>query len=358
MKKMLGILICILFIVSSLPVMTNAETLNTLGCLGDPPYVPSNPNPENESTDIDIYTGLSWTGGDPDPGDTVRYDVYFGTDPNPPNVELKQLETTYDPGRLIYNTKYYWRIDAWDDEDFSTTGEVWCFSTADDNTPYLPSNPDPANDSTDVAANIDLSWTGGDPNPGDTVRYDVYFGTDPNPPNVVQKQLETTYDPGILKGDTQHYWRIDAWDDYGYSVTGEIWTFRTETQPDKPAKPDGPISGKSGTEYPYKTSTTDPDGDQVFYLFDWGDDTDSDWLGPYDSGDECSSSHKWTSQGDYQIRVKAKDTKFAESDWSDPLSISMPRNRPTKTLSQRILENLIQQSPLLAWLLQLPVFNR
>jgi hypothetical protein len=32
----------------------------------------------------------------------------------------------------------------------------------------------------------------------------------------------------------------------------------------------GSISGKVNTEYPYTSSTTDPEEDQVFYWFDWG----------------------------------------------------------------------------------------
>ena len=79
-------------------------------------------------------------------------------------------------------------------------------------------------------------------------------------------------------------------------------------------------------KYTYSTSTSDPDGDQVYYWFDWGDDTNSGWIGPYDSGTLCESSHIWRSTGSYEIRVKAKDDKGAQSEWSDFLAISMPKN--------------------------------
>lgn len=45
---------------------------------------------------------LSWTGGDPDAANTVAYDVYFGTDMNPPLIVENQPGTTYDPGTLDY----------------------------------------------------------------------------------------------------------------------------------------------------------------------------------------------------------------------------------------------------------------
>ena len=63
------------------------------------------------------------------------------------------------------------------------------------------------------------------------------------------------------------------------------------------------------------------------YWFDWGDGTNSGWVGPYASGATVSATHSWTSQGSYQIKVKAKDTSDTESVWSDPLAVSMPKQK-------------------------------
>ncbi len=63
------------------------------------------------------------------------------------------------------------------------------------------------------------------------------------------------------------------------------------------------------------------------YLFDWGDEKFSGWVGPYNSGQTAEASHKWNGKGDYEIRVKAKDDHGVQSDWSDPLPISMPKNK-------------------------------
>ncbi|MGF3585353.1 MAG: PKD domain-containing protein, partial [Thermoplasmatota archaeon] len=111
--------------------------------------------------------------------------------------------------------------------------------------------------------------------------------------------------------------------------------------PEKPEKPSGPTSGKIGAEYTYTTSTVDPDNDQVYYKWSWGDGTTSDWLGPYDSGETVTATHTWTTKGTYSVRVKAKDQSGQESDWSDPLSVSMPRNRlAIKSLLQFLLEQI------------------
>jgi len=97
--------------------------------------------------------------------------------------------------------------------------------------------------------------------------------------------------------------------------------------PNTPSKPSGPSSGKPGVSYTYTSSAADPDDDQIYYLFDWDDGTDSGWKGPYNSGETVSVSHVWSSEGTYQVRVKAKDAHGEESSWSDPLSITMPRSR-------------------------------
>jgi hypothetical protein len=96
--------------------------------------------------------------------------------------------------------------------------------------------------------------------------------------------------------------------------------------PERPSRPSGPSSGDFGVEYTYTSSTTDPDGDGLYYWFNWGDNTNSGWLGPFDSGDEVSSSHIWEARGNYGIKVKAKDESGAQSEWSDTLPVSMPKN--------------------------------
>ncbi len=96
--------------------------------------------------------------------------------------------------------------------------------------------------------------------------------------------------------------------------------------PEQPQTPQGNVSGTSGAEYSYTTSTTDPEGEQVYYWFDWGDDTTSGWLGPYDSGVLITATHSWESKGSYEIKVKAKDINGTQSPWSDPLPITMPKS--------------------------------
>ena len=76
--------------------------------------------------------------------------------------------------------------------------------------------------------------------------------------------------------------------------------------------------------------------DPLYYKFDWGDDTDSGWLGPYNSGDIVEASHSWDEKGNYNIRVIAKDENNKYSQWSEPLPISMPKNKITYLFFERV----------------------
>lgn len=86
----------------------------------------------------------------------------------------------------------------------------------------------------------------------------------------------------------------------------------------------GMQKGKPDETYIYEISTIDPQDDMVYYLVDWGDDTDSGWFGPFDSGESASLEKSWDSRGIYQVRVKAKDAEDHESNWSSPYPVKMP----------------------------------
>ncbi|VVB62307.1 Uncharacterised protein [uncultured archaeon] len=93
-----------------------------------PPNTPSNPTPANGATNVYLNTQLKWSGGDPD-GNPTTYDVYFGTASSPPKVKSNQSTLSYDLVTLTINTKYYWKIVAWDNQSASTTGPIWSFTT-------------------------------------------------------------------------------------------------------------------------------------------------------------------------------------------------------------------------------------
>ncbi|MEM3443450.1 MAG: PQQ-binding-like beta-propeller repeat protein [Candidatus Nanoarchaeia archaeon] len=76
--------------------------------------------------------------------------------------------------------------------------------------------------------------------------------------------------------------------------------------PDFPLPPDGPSRANVDELVSFSASTTDPDGDQIKYEFDWGDGTTSESI-YVNSGDVVVLSHSWSSAGTYCVKVKAID---------------------------------------------------
>jgi len=125
--------------------------------------------------------------------------------------------------------------------------------------------------------------------------------------------------------------------------------------PEKPKTPSGPTNGKIEQSYTYSNSVFDPDGDQVYLLFDWDDGTSSGWIGPYESGETVKVSHTWTNGGSYNIRTKTKDMGGVQSEgWSDTFTVDVIGAKLTKnSLLIRILDRLAEKFPMLEQLLSL-----
>ena len=119
--------------------------------------------------------------------------------------------------------------------------------------------------------------------------------------------------------------------------------------PETPEKPSGPTEGKPGIEYEFTTRTTDPDDEKVSYKWKWGDGTDSEWLGPFESGEVVNASHIYKEKGSYSIKVKAKDESDMESDWSDSLTITIKGKGKARSYLplSNFIERLRDQFPLL-----------
>jgi len=112
--------------------------------------------------------------------------------------------------------------------------------------------------------------------------------------------------------------------------------------PEIPAIPYGSTKIKADVNYIYTTSTSDIDGDEVYYKWDWGDGNFSRWIGPYPSGETVNASYTWAKKGIYKIRVKAKDIYGIESEWSQPLRVSVPAKANFGSILERINEWLMQ----------------
>jgi hypothetical protein len=130
---------------------------------------------------------------------------------------------------------------------------------------------------------------------------------------------------------------------------GSLFEPEDNQPPEKPSAPTGEINGKPRTEYEYRAGTpTDPNGDKIMILFDWGDGTDSNWIKTPTFG-SIKATHEYTEQGTYDIKVKAIDQFGSESEWSDSLTVSMPKGKSIDF--NPWIFRLIQRFPILEVLL-------
>jgi len=130
-------------------------------------------------------------------------------------------------------------------------------------------------------------------------------------------------------GDENH----DGIGDAPYSIPGggsnkdryPLMAAWVPNQPPLAPTINGPASGSVGQSYNYTFLTTDPNEEAISYYIDWGDSTQSEWIGPFESGESIIVSHTWTKRRTYIIQAKAKDVSNAESGWGT-ISIKMPKD--------------------------------
>jgi hypothetical protein len=167
---------------------------------------------------------------------------------------------------------------------------------------------------------------------------------------------DTSYLRLVKERTDDSYYEMLEGSDGTEEIFGQTWWYSPIIHvtvlgdpPDIPEKPSGPTEGKPGIEYEFTTRTTDPDDEKVSYKWKWGDGTDSEWLGPFESGEVVNASHIYKGTGSYSIKVKAKDESDMESDWSDSLTITIKGKGKARSYSllTNFIERLRDQFPLL-----------
>ncbi|HEC86513.1 MAG TPA: hypothetical protein ENI49_01385 [Thermoplasmatales archaeon] len=201
-----------------------------------PPSKPSNPSPADESIDVSVNIDISWYCSDPD-GDPLTFDVYFGTDSNPPKVSSNQTSLSYSPDNMQYLTTYYWKIVVWDDRGAKNESDLWNFTTElfVNHPPDKPSNPSPANNSKNISINPTLSVLVTDP---DDDLLDVYFynalddsfiGVVDNVSNGSTAAIQWN---GLDYNQT-YFWYVIV-NDSEFEAKSDTWNFKTIHEENQP----------------------------------------------------------------------------------------------------------------------------
>lgn len=162
-------------------------------------------SPADGATGVALPAQLTWQAAT----GAASYDVYLGST-NPPQLVASGVTTT-SYGANIAGGRYYWFVVAHAacDPTKTSTSEVRAFATQ--STTCTPGQigitlSSPVNAAVGVGLSVDLNWSSS----GAVEAYDVYFGTDANPPLRFANLSATAQAVSALRPSTIYFWRVVA----------------------------------------------------------------------------------------------------------------------------------------------------
>ncbi len=108
---------------------------------------------------------------------------------------------------------------------FGTAGQYGLSEVRFFYVPVVAQKPFPANDATDIAPDVTMSWRAG----REAASHQVYLGTDPNAMTLSGTVTTNNYAPAGLVIGTKYYWRVDEVNTAATPATwtGDLWNFST-----------------------------------------------------------------------------------------------------------------------------------
>lgn len=301
---------------------TDAFMLYPFGPPNDPPLKPSTPvGPNNGDRNI-LYSYTTST-TDPD-NDQIKYIFDWG-DGTPQTI------TTLTPSGQTVTVQHSWKIagayqiKVQAEDEHGLKSIYWSDPltiTIDNHPPDKPSTPSGPG-TVDLGFYESYSTSSEDPE-NDNIKYKFNWGDGDSDWTGYYDSGDAVYMDHSWSTPGNFYISVMAQDKYGASSSwsNQKMIYVKNTPPYNPQKPDNHEIGWINTYYYFKTKTTDYNGDNVKYGWDWNNDGTVDtWTGFYSSGQICSVSHYWDSIGEKTIKVMAKDTHGGESSWSEISSI-------------------------------------
>ena len=206
------------------------------------PTVPTLVYPTNNLLCIENPVQCQWNSSTDSDGDVITYQVEVAKDNS--FTQDKQTfngQSTSQSVSLEEDVAYYWRVKATDSENASSSySSVYKFYTYGEGvTNYVPFAPELVSPELNAVVqessytpteelNVILQWTAEDVDISDTLSYDVYFGMENPPAEMVSENQNTTSFTKNLTSSTTYYWKVVVKDGQGGETIGQIWSFNTD----------------------------------------------------------------------------------------------------------------------------------
>jgi plastocyanin len=317
-KQIIGILLCMLMVVPLSSVTADESEATTVMMFGaaldqnvtivDFQYIPA-------SVTVSVATKVIWTN-------------------NGPSLHTVTSNTNiFDSGNIPVGQKWNYTFNTTGSYPYHCTlhpamqGTVTVTAGANQppNTPTTPTGPVSLN----VGQSGTYSTSAVDPD-GNQVQY--RFDFDANGAHAYSAY--TALVPSGQTGSMSYSWntsgtyvvKSQARDSFGLTSdwsNGFTVVISSANQPPNIPVITGPSTGNKGVMYQFSATATDPNGDAIQYYFDFGDGTNSGWTPTVNSGVTTFVNHTWNTKGSYIVKVKARDTSFAESPYAS-LPITIP----------------------------------
>jgi hypothetical protein len=161
------------------------------------------------------------------------------------NSSLHQYQTitnassSYNTSNLLFATKYYWRIRAFNAADTTSWSPVWNFTTTDGK----PAHVSPANSATAISLNPTIDWG----TVSGVLAYQYEYSVDSNFTSAVPVGTGTTSQAGLvsLSYGESYFWRVRCYHAADTSDWSTPWKFTTLYQLTSPVLLSSPANGTS-----------------------------------------------------------------------------------------------------------------
>jgi hypothetical protein len=198
------------------------------------PTVPTLALPVNNSLCTDNVLNFTWNASTDAEGGVITYEIQVAKNTSFSPVSHTQTSpTTSKSITLEKGIAYYWRVKATDSKNassnYSSTFSLYTEGVGITNhLPFSPVLVGPALNSVQTTVTVNLQWSANDVDAGDTLTYEVYFGTVNPPTAIVSANQSASSLSRPVTASTKYYWKVTVKDNKGGQTVCQIWSFTTD----------------------------------------------------------------------------------------------------------------------------------